>query len=327
MKLLLNYLVVNKYEFHVILRPKISIADLPEERVFRREVSLFNRASVYKECIEAVKPDVLLCFGNFPPPSAYPGIEVYTYFHRVGLIEQFSYGSSTVMRRLKYSALGFYLKRLLKNTDHVVCQSQTVASSFITHFEYPTDKMLVYSFYDKKRIADFYRQSGSSEKVKGRFIYVSNDAPHKNHLRLFGAWRMLCDEGIFPELVLTVPAGSALEAEIEELETAGAKIINLGVVSYDEVLQQTVRSEFAVYPSLQESLGLGLVESAMLGCKVLAADLPYTYEAIEPSTTFDPLSVESISQAVRSAYENGTVLDTHLKMEDTLVEFVSLLDK
>jgi len=325
LKLLLDHMVAEDYDFHVILRPEVSIDLLPEEKVFRREVNLFNRGKVFDECVRAVKPDVLLCFGNFPPPSTYKGVKVYTYFHRVGLIEQFSYGSSTFVRRLKYSALSFYLKSLLKNTNHVVCQSQLVSDSFVQHFGYDKDKMKVYPFYDGKRIEESALEQKNSDKVRQRFIYVSNDAPHKNHTRLFDAWRMLCSAGIYPELVLTVPLGSGLEDTIKELQSAGARITNLGVVPYTEVLQQTGKSEFAIYPSLQESLGLGLVEAAMLKCKVLAADLPYTYEAVEPSISFDPFSAESIYDAVHATTQNSLVPETQLKMKDSLAELVSLM--
>jgi len=39
-------------------------------------------------------------------------------------------------------------------------------------------------------------------------------------------------------------------------------------------------------------------EAAKHGCKVIASDLPYVHEIIQPSLTFDPYSVESTSNAI-----------------------------
>ncbi|MEM6769400.1 MAG: hypothetical protein AAF597_02350, partial [Bacteroidota bacterium] len=100
---------------------------------------------------------------------------------------------------------------------------------------------------------------------------------------------------------------------------------NIGVVPYQRVLEETSQSAFAIYPSLQESLGLGLVESASLDCKVLAADLPYTYEAIEPSATFNPFKVEEIYKAVYSAIQGTPLPPTRRVMKNCLPELIAHL--
>jgi glycosyltransferase involved in cell wall biosynthesis len=49
---------------------------------------------------------------------------------------------------------------------------------------------------------------------------------------------------------------------------------------------------------LAESFGLGLVEAINCGCKVIGADLPYTYAVCKPSIVFNPLEVDSIVSAL-----------------------------
>ena len=46
--------------------------------------------------------------------------------------------------------------------------------------------------------------------------------------------------------------------------------------------KEYLSSEFLMFPSLTESFGLGLIEAIECGCKVIGADLPYTYEVCEP---------------------------------------------
>jgi glycosyltransferase involved in cell wall biosynthesis len=264
LKLLLYNLLNDKIEFKVILSPDTKIDRLPEENVYRHTINLLNRGRVFSTCVEKSQPASILCFGNFPPPKRYTGIPAYTYFHRVGLIEQFSYGWSTLLRKAKYGALSFYLKRLLMNTDFVFCQSSIVKNSFSRHFDFSLENVKLYPFFDADLIRKVEEEEGFV-KEKGRFIFVSNGAPHKNHQRLFVAWELLSKEELFPELWLTLPEDSALAEQIENLKKKGCKIKNIGVLPYRKVLQKMRECEFAIYPSLQESLGLGLIEAEMLG--------------------------------------------------------------
>jgi glycosyltransferase involved in cell wall biosynthesis len=62
-----------------------------------------------------------------------------------------------------------------------------------------------------------------------------------------------------------------------------------------------------IYPSLNESFGLSLIEGANVGMKILAADLPYVRSVIKASAYFDPRKVESIAQAVITALRDELV--------------------
>jgi hypothetical protein len=53
-----------------------------------------------------------------------------------------------------------------------------------------------------------------------------------------------------------------------------------------------------------ESFGLPLIESVDSGMKVLAPDLPYVYDVIRPSLTFDPWDKPSIAGAVLMAMKD-----------------------
>ena len=71
------------------------------------------------------------------------------------------------------------------------------------------------------------------------------------------------------------------------------------------------KANILLYPSLYESFGLGLIEGAMHGLPIIAANLPYVYEAINPNAVFDPLSADSIyEQMVKS----GNVINSRAKI-------------
>ena len=83
--------------------------------------------------------------------------------------------------------------------------------------------------------------------------------------------------------------------------------------------------EFTIYPSLVESFGLPLIEAAQLGTQVIAADLPYVYEVIEPSLTFDPYSTQSISNAILKAIETINLPETKVLVENKLDNFIDFI--
>ena len=83
-------------------------------------------------------------------------------------------------------------------------------------------------------------------------------------------------------------------------------------------------SEFLIFPSLTESFGLGLVEGIENGCKVIAANLPYTFAVCTPSIVFDPYVVGSIVNALEQSLQNNTK-ESEILIVDTVNEVVQLI--
>ena len=54
-----------------------------------------------------------------------------------------------------------------------------------------------------------------------------------------------------------------------------------------------------IYPSRLESLGLPLIEARAAGLPILAAELDYVRDAVDPEECFDPDSALSIARAVK----------------------------
>ena len=55
---------------------------------------------------------------------------------------------------------------------------------------------------------------------------------------------------------------------------------------------------FLIFPSLNESLGLPLIEANLYKLPIIASDLDYVYDVCEPSLTFDPYSEEDIFKKI-----------------------------
>jgi len=81
--------------------------------------------------------------------------------------------------------------------------------------------------------------------------------------------------------------------------TKGLRIHTLGVLPHDQLLALYRESKALIYPSGFESFGLPLVEAKMAGLPVLAPELDYVRDIVNPVESFDPSSPISIARAVK----------------------------
>ncbi|MBK7422023.1 MAG: glycosyltransferase [Propionivibrio sp.] len=134
------------------------------------------------------------------------------------------------------------------------------------------------------------------------FLYVSSGEAHKNHANLLEAWRLLAEAGLKPTLTLTVSpdAYPFLASEIARyVRQFGLNIVNDGHVPKDHIHSLYLSSTALIFTSFLESFGLPLIEASQLGLPIIAPELDYVRDVIQPAETFDPSSPLSISRAVR----------------------------
>jgi len=142
----------------------------------------------------------------------------------------------------------------------------------------------------------------SASVRKYDFVYVASGEAHKNHNNLLEAWRLLANAGLKPSLALTINSQSFpfLSTEITRYtQEYGLNIVNLKQMTAIEITNLYQSSSALIFPSTTESLGLPLIEATQLGLPVLASELDYVRDVIEPVETFDPNSPVSIARAVR----------------------------
>jgi glycosyltransferase involved in cell wall biosynthesis len=111
---------------------------------------------------------------------------------------------------------------------------------------------------------------------------------------------------------------------IELKKNMGYPITNIGFVGRTELQKAYLSSEFLIFPSLAESFGLGLIEAIECGCKVIGADLPYTYEVCEPSIIFNPTDDESFFEAFESSMKEDIKISIP-KIGNNINELINIL--
>ena len=138
--------------------------------------------------------------------------------------------------------------------------------------------------------------------ASGTFLYVGSGEPHKNHRQLIEAWCLLAQEGLFPALWLTLDghANADLCAWIaQKKQNCGLNLRNLGRQSHEQIKQLYTQVEALVFPSTFESFGIPLIEARQAGLAVIASELDFVRDVLDPEQVFDPQSPVSIARAVK----------------------------
>lgn len=257
---------------------------------------LYAEWQLFRQCsIE----DTVLCFHGLPPLFPLRGHVTVFVQNRI-LFESGSLAAYPLLTRIRLFVERIWVRRMRRHGKRYLVQTSSMAVAArkclgpdIDIFEQafvPMDKM------------DLSEVNSITAAKKSDFLYVSSGEPHKNHANLLEAWRLLAESGFKPSLTLTVctDAYPVLAIEIARyVQQFGLNIVNDGHVPKDHIHRLYLASSALIFASSMESFGLPLIEASQLGLPVIAPELDYVRDVIEPAETFDPSSPLSISRAVR----------------------------
>ncbi|WP_162653345.1 glycosyltransferase [Lentilitoribacter sp. Alg239-R112] len=242
--------------------------------------------------------DLLLCFGNLPPLFRSVG-KSSVYLQNRHLIEQSSLSKFNFKARLRIRLERFWLRFFYRNVDKFIVQTQTM--EYLTRKQFGPDvKITIFPFMANLPKLNSQRSLGNLKK--NIFLFVSSGEPHKNHQRLIEAWTQLAIDGIFPKLCLTINPENfpnLVEWVASQKAQYNLDIENLGSIETDSLAKTYRTAQALIFPSKFESFGLPLLEAQSYGLPILAPELDYVRDVIEPAQTFDPKSALSIARAVK----------------------------
>lgn len=319
-KILLNYLVEKMEQKNMDVfylfdeRCRNDFSDIPNNRKLYLKASLWNRHKFYLK--NGKKFSRIFCFGNLAPTIKLKA-KTYTYFHQsifLNIPKEFS-----LKKRLLFKLKTKIFKALLRNTTFLVVQNQITKNCLNEKFSFKLDNILLFPFYRNEDLKI------SNNKKPNTFIYVSSGSPHKNHIRLINAFCSFFDKNKKGELILTIPDNEKellgiVRLKIEE----GYPLNNIGFVNRSTLVDFYHTSEYLIFPSLEESFGLGIVEAIDCECKVIGADLPYMHQVCSPSILFNPFDEKDISRAFEDALNKEEGM-TVKKIDNKINQLIELL--
>ncbi|MBI5429899.1 MAG: glycosyltransferase [Nitrosomonadales bacterium] len=288
---------------------------LPPETTIRyvRPAILSRLGAEWRLWRTARENDVVLCFHGLPPLLPSRGHVVVFLQNRI-LVTCNAITAYPIRTRMRLRIERWILRTFSGHADKFIVQTPSMARD--TRMTLGSDvEVVVLPFSGNLRV-----ETDRSD-AQYDFVYVASDESHKNHAVLLEAWRLLAEAGFKPALALTVPGESPLAGEIEALKQRhGLNISNLGKLQGDGIQRLYGASSALIFPSLAESLGLPLIEAARHGLPILAPEMDYVRDVVDPAQTFDPHSPISIARAVRRFMGKPEPVATMRLPEDFMAE-------
>lgn len=249
----------------------------------------------------AMDPGTVVLKMGSVPPLFHLRAKTFVFFENRYLLKGEPLRGQSLWGKARLLTERFLCKIFRKNAGCFLVQAQTVAEDLIRSLG-PATPVQVIPFQ-----ASTAGRVGPAEKNID-FIYPATADPHKNHSQLLQAWQQLAEEGLKPSLCLTIDSAiyPELSREIERLKAAhDLKLINVGFCNETQLAEYYGRSKALIFPSRTETFGRPLLEARAAGIAVLAPELDYVRDVLDPEITFDPSSPKSIARAVKR----------HLKIE------------
>lgn len=272
--------------------------------IFRRNFVKNNKEYFKEYFLNGIPP-----FFRFPISTN----KVFILFQNKNLFSYLNYLDKKLFFKfnfLIYHIIHFTLiNTFLKESDFIIVQTKSMKKKILSLK--PKNKVFIHDNYWKNLTLEFYNDNiinhyknnidlflikriRNLSKINKIFFYPSSFDPHKNHKILFKTFNQLSlgSRNNF-KLIVTVdknnvPLKYRNNNLIYFIGNQPLKIIN-------EIYKIV---DFLLYPSLNESLGLPLIEASLHKLPIIASNLDYVYDVCNPKLTFDPLSNEDLYQKI-----------------------------
>jgi glycosyltransferase involved in cell wall biosynthesis len=245
--------------------------------------------------------DLVLCFGNLPPLFKLRAHTV-VFVQNLYLINDVSLNGFPLRVRLRLAIERLWLSSKMSHVSEFIVQTPTMKRLLDVKTQGKVPVRVLPFVAEPDGYTRSVSQPVAQKENNCDFVYVASGEPHKNHRRLVEAWCQLAEQGLFPSLCLTLDetrfAGLCQEVELVR-QRYGLKVMNIGGVSHQDVLALYEKAGALIYPSTFESFGLPLIEARQANLPVLASELDFVRDVLDPEQTFDPESSISIARAVK----------------------------
>lgn len=158
----------------------------------------------------------------------------------------------------------FFIRLFLKKDTTVFVQLNYIKKGFINYFKHPPHLINVFS---PSIIIPNWAEKIKLPSKSLNLFYPASDFSYKNHATII-------------EAINKIPKDIKLYLTISNYKPLNHKVINLGCIPFSQVFGMYNSCDALIFPSYIETFGLPLIEAALTGLPIIAADLPYAREVL-----------------------------------------------
>ena len=296
---LLNQLLDDSPKKNLILivdaRMKLDTKISNSITIYRIKPSIFHRLLAERLLKKlSTTADLVLCFGNLPPLFKLKP-KVFVFLQNIFLLNKFGSERLPFFVRLRLGIERCWFRLTKTHADKIIIQTPSMSQE-LEKSGVKSDKIIIAPLFIQKTLTPPYPEKNYN------FIYVANGLAYKNHKNLLGAWIELAKKISYPSLCLTLNEVEypTLCNWLKEIKNQyKLNITNFSNLSLAEIHALYAQSSALIFPSLIESFGLPLLEAKQYNLDIVASELDYVRDLVDPCQSFNPLSRFSIAHAVR----------------------------
>lgn len=276
----------------------------PDVEVVRVRPSVVDRLRADAEVARRAKQcDILLCLGNLPPIRRAP-CKTIVYLQNRYLIGNAALKGIPIAERFRLMVERLWLRTFTSHAQLYLVQTPSMRLAVLDHLGLDEAQVKVAPYLPGNAAWPRSLLGAAQEELQDDrpFLYVASGEYHKNHVTLVQAWILLAAEGLLPRLQLTLDPlrFPALTQWIARQAGRYGLELEIDAVREAEGVDGLYgRARALIFPSRFESFGLPLIEARQAGLPVLAPELDYVRDVLDPDEVFDPDSARSIARAVK----------------------------
>jgi glycosyltransferase involved in cell wall biosynthesis len=191
----------------------------------------------------------------------------------------------------------YYVPQVLKQAQHIICNSQATADDIINFYQIPASKITPIALaHDRSHFRYL------NLPTRNYFLYIGRQDPYKNLQRLIAAFAALPNNSDY-ELWLAGPIDARytpdLQAQVEELGiTHQVKFLNY--VDYQDLPTIMNGAIALVFPSLWEGFGFPVLEAMACATPVITSNISSLPEvAGDAAILINPYNIAEITGAMQ----------------------------
>jgi len=206
-----------------------------------------------------------------------------------------------------------------RRADHIITVSRASKNDIVKHYHIDPDKVTVIdeSPRDEFRVLNRDECRGRVAKKYGvcdpYLLYVGRINARKNLSRLIEAFSRLHRKGLPHKLVIVGKQdwmGELVAQRVKELRL-DSQVVFTGYVDWDDLPSFYNAADLFVFPSICEGFGAPIVEAMACGVPVVTSYGSALEEVAGGATALaDPLSVDSIENAIEKVLEDSELADS-----------------
>ncbi|MCG3717791.1 glycosyltransferase [Aliarcobacter butzleri] len=285
-----TFIIIPNVEEYVNLESKGNVKLVK----FKRYTNIFSKIlfRIYLDIffipyfISKNKISKLLAFGNFLISPV--KVKKVVLLHHPYIVDNKLLNKLSFLPKIIEKLKRFVFYVTIKNVDIVVVQSNYMKRLLLEVWgndikncviANPISKNFVKN-YSLDEINDFIKHRLQNiDKIK--ILYVSRFYPHKNHIFLVDLSKVLNENNIKHEILITVDFSKQETLDLQQMITKDISIESIGEISQFELETYYKTSHIFIFPSNSETFGNPLIEAMKFGLPIVVPNLEYAQSIVE----------------------------------------------